>query len=150
MYSLSRTAFVRARLRVFLFTFVLFTKQVNVHFEMTFFWLTGSINRAYIFQCFFKKIVYVYHFFFNYDNIQDVKSNGILVICTIHWQISFSRCIQVFNHAREICLLGLTNWALMFFSLVYSFRFDKSLFYVKKNDNGLQCTGVIRDQDVLT
>ena len=136
MYSLSRTAFVRAKLQVFLFTFVLFTKhasQGNMHFVMTFFWSTGSINRAYIFQCFFKKIVYVYHFFFNYDNKQDVKSNGILVMCTIRWQISFSKCIQVFNHARvesKNLLVRLDKLSIGVFSLMYSFRFDGSLFYV--------------------
>ena len=66
MYSLSRTAFVRAKLQVFLFTFVLFTKhasQGNMHFVMTFFWLTGSKKRAYFFNVSLNKNVYVYQFF---------------------------------------------------------------------------------------
>ena len=96
-------------------------------------------------------------FFIKYDNVctcinfylsvmieysLSKTSNGILVIRTIHWQISFFQaCIQVFSHAHE-------HWSLFFHSCIISdlfFRYlsgQNSVFSVFVCLSTLQCTNI--------
>ena len=63
-------------------------------------------------------------------------SNGILVIRTIHWQISFFQaCIQVFNHPHEHWCLSFTRRYLFGQTQYWWFYFSQCL-------STVQCTNI--------